>query len=129
MNIGTQTLFEGINVPIITPFNKDESIDSEGLKKNLDFLIESGVHGIVTGGSSGEFFMLRDDERLMLHEKVLEHVNGKIPVYAGTGENTLEDAVRFTGHASKRGFDGALIIPPYFIPPAPEEIIVYYRKI
>ena len=129
MNKGTPTLFEGINVPIITPFDKDESIDYDGLRKNLDFLIESGVHGIVTGGSSGEFFMLSDDERLKLHEKVLEHVNGKIPVYAGTGANTLKDAVRFTRHASKLGFNGALVIPPYFIPPVPEEIKLYYRQI
>jgi 4-hydroxy-tetrahydrodipicolinate synthase len=129
MSTEKPSLFEGINVPIITPFNKDESIDYDGLRRNLDFLIESGVHGIVTGGSSGEFFMLSDDERLLLHEKVLEHVNGRIPVYAGTGGNTVRDALRFTRHAKDFGAQGALVIPPYFIPPVTDEIKIYYQEI
>ena len=81
----------GIIPPCVTPFQNDESLDLPGLKRHIDFLIGKGVHGIFVLGTTGEFYALDDDEKQAVMAGAVEHVAGRVPVYAGTGaESTRE---------------------------------------
>lgn len=122
-------LFEGIIVPIITPFDKHEAIDELGFKHNIEFLISEGVHGVVVCGSSGEFYKMTTEERKKVLELAIEQAAGRVPIYAGTGANSTREALILTNHAKQTGADGALILPPNFMPPNTEEIIEYYHTI
>jgi 4-hydroxy-tetrahydrodipicolinate synthase len=121
------SLFAGVIVPIITPFDQNEEIDQVGFCTNVEYLIKEGVHGIVVGGSSGEFYVLSGAERKLILEMAIRQANGRIPVYAATGANSVRESLELTVHAASIGAAGTLILPPAFIPPSKEEIIQYYR--
>jgi 4-hydroxy-tetrahydrodipicolinate synthase len=121
-------MFEGIYPAIITPFldNAARDLDIEGLRSNISFLLEQGVHGIVPCGSTGESATLTFEE----HEKVIgetvDIVNGRVPVLAGTGSNNTAEAVRFTKAAKDIGADGVLVISPYYNKPNRSGLVKHY---
>jgi len=124
-------MFKGVFPAIITPFhqNPKADIDAEGLKSNTNYLLESGVHGIVPCGSTGESATLSFKEHERVIEVVVDTVNGKVPVIAGTGSNNTEEAVRLTSAAKDIGADGALVISPYYNKPNRSGLIKHYSKL
>ena len=120
---------KGIIPAMVTPLKKDETLDEDGLREVINYLIESGVHGIFCCGSQGEIYSLRDEERKRVIEVTVDEVNGRVPVYAGTGEVTTEKVIDLTRYAKDVGADAASIITPYFIRPSSEELYMHYRKI
>lgn len=120
---------KGIIPAMVTPLKKDETLDEDGLREVINYLIESGVHGIFCCGSQGEIYSLRDEERRRVIEVTVDEVNGRVPVYAGTGEVTTEKVIDLTRYAKDVGADAASIITPYFIRPSSEELYMHYRKI
>ncbi|WP_292730813.1 4-hydroxy-tetrahydrodipicolinate synthase [Methanoculleus sp.] len=124
-------MFEGILPAIITPFHRDSeaSLDIEGLRSNIESLLQQGVHGIVPCGSTGESATLTFEE----HEKVIGEtvgvVNGRVPVLAGTGSNNTAEAVRLTRSAQDAGADGALVISPYYNKPNRSGLIKHFTKL
>ena len=124
-------MFEGILPAIITPFHRDSdaSLDIEGLRSNIESLLQQGVHGIVPCGSTGESATLTFEE----HEKVIGEtvgvVNGRVPVLAGTGSNNTAEAVRLTRSAQDVGADGALVISPYYNKPNRSGLIKHFTKL
>jgi len=121
--------FEGIIPAIITPFTKKGEIDEEAFQENIEFLIESGVHGIAVAGSVGEFFSLATEERKRLFETTVAQAKKRITVLAGTGAITTKEAVELTEFACDAGVDGALIVTPFYLQPDTEDIIAHYRAI
>lgn len=120
---------KGIIPAMVTPLKKDETLDEDGLREVINYLIESGVHGIFCCGSQGEIYSLKDEERRRVIEVTVEETNGRVPVYAGTGEVTTEKVIDLTRYAKDAGADAASIITPYFIRPSSEELYMHYKKI
>ena len=121
-------MFKGSNVALITPFKNNE-LDEENYIKIINFHIKNGTHGLVPAGTTGESPTLNHKE----HEKVIElcikEANGKLPVIAGTGSNSTEEAVALTKHAEKAGANGALIVTPYYNKPTQEGLYHHYKSI
>jgi 4-hydroxy-tetrahydrodipicolinate synthase len=104
-------------------------IDHEGLRSNIAFLLDQGIHGIVPCGSTGESATLSFEEHEQVVEITIDAVNGKIPVLAGTGSNNTAEAVRLTEAAKDLGADGVLIISPYYNKPNRSGLIKHYTRL
>ena len=121
-------MFKGSNVALITPF-KDNNLDEENYIKLINFHLENNTNGLVPAGTTGESPTLSHRE----HEKVIElcinEVKGKIPVIAGTGSNSTEEAVALTKHAEQAGSDALLVVTPYYNKPTQEGLYQHYKAI
>ena len=124
-------MFEGILPAIITPFHRDSgsSLDIEGLRSNIESLLQRGVHGIVPCGSTGESATLTFEEHEQVIGETVGVVNGRVPVLAGTGSNNTAEAVRLTRSAQDAGADGALVISPYYNKPNRSGLIKHFTKL
>ena len=120
---------EGIIPPVATPMQANEDLDLPRLRWFLDHLITSGVHGVFVLGTNSEFYALDDYEKQQVIATTVEHVRGRVPVYAGTGAETTREAVRLTKMAQKEGVQGVSVITPYFVLPNQQEIYDHYRRI
>lgn len=120
---------QGIIPPVATPMQANEDLDLPRLKWFLDHLITSGVHGVFVLGTNSEFYALDDFEKQQVIATTVEHVRGRVPVYAGTGAETTREAVRLTKMAQKEGVQGVSVITPYFVLPNQQEIYDHYRRI
>ncbi len=119
----------GVHPAIITPFNKDKSVDEIRLRKNIEFLIENGVSGIVPCGTTGESATLSHDEHKKVIEISVDAASGKVPVIAGTGSNSTSEAVNLTKFAEDVGVDVAMLITPYYNKPTERGLLKHYKKI
>src|SRR5947208_551071 len=119
----------GIIPPVATPMQANEDLDLPRLRWFLDHLIEAGVHGIFVLGTNSEFYALDETEKQQVIATAVEHVRGRVPVFAGTGAETTREAVRLTRMAEKEGVDGVSVITPYFVMPSQQEIHDHYRRI
>lgn len=109
--------FDGIYTPAITPLATDGSIDFPAFDAVLEHLIESGVHGIIIGGSTGEYYAQTADERRALVERAKAVIGGRLPLVVGTGAIRTEDAVEYAAHAKSIGAEAILVTtPPYALP-------------
>lgn len=120
---------EGIIPALATPMNDDESINENGLKKLIDFVIKGGVHGIFVSGSQGESFSMTIDEKKRVIATSIEASGGRVPIYAGTGTITTSQAVQLTKMARELGADAVSVTTPYFIKPSQKELIDYYKAV
>src|SRR4051812_48828907 len=120
---------QGIIPPVATPMQANEDLDLPRLRWFLDRLIAAGVHGIFVLGTNSEFYALDEREKQEVVATAVAHVNGRVPVYAGTGAETTREAVRLTQMAEREGADGVSVITPYFVLPTQQEIYDHYRRI
>jgi 4-hydroxy-tetrahydrodipicolinate synthase len=121
-------MFSGSMVALVTPF-KDGGVDWKSLERLIEFHLQNGTHGIVPCGTTGESATLSHKEHDEVIRAVIKAVNKRIPVIAGTGSNSTDEAVRLTREAEKSGADGALLISPYYNRPTQEGIYQHYRKV
>ena len=121
-------MFKGSNVALITPF-KNDKLDDETYIKLIHFHIENGTNGLVPAGTTGESPTLSHDEHERVIDLCVKESNGKLPVFAGTGSNSTEEAISLTTHAEKMGADGALIVTPYYNKPTQEGLYQHYKAI
>jgi len=121
-------MFTGSMVALVTPF-KDGKVDWEALEGLVDFHVRSGTHGVVPCGTTGESATLTHQEHDDVIKAVIKAVKKKVPVIAGTGSNSTEEAIRLTREAEKSGADGALLISPYYNRPTQEGIYLHYKKV
>jgi 4-hydroxy-tetrahydrodipicolinate synthase len=120
---------EGIIVAMITPMNKDESVDDGGLRAITRYLIGHRVHGLLPGGSQGEFFALTTAERQRVLEVTVEAAAGDVPVVAHAGAITTREAVTLARHADRTGADAVAACTPFFVRPSEDELYRYYVDI
>jgi 4-hydroxy-tetrahydrodipicolinate synthase len=119
----------GIIPPVATPMLANEDLDLPRLRRFLDHLIANGVHGLFVLGTNSEFYALDEGEKQAVMATAVEHVRGRVPVYAGTGAESTREAIRLTKLAEREGVQGVSVITPYFISPTQAEICDHYRRL
>lgn len=119
----------GVLAALSTPFTESGAVDEARLREHIDFLLDNGVHGLVPGGSTGEFAALSLEERKRVNEVTLEHTAGRVPVAPQTGATRTADAIELSRHAAEHGADALLVVQPYYEPPTREEVIRYFATV
>lgn len=119
----------GIFVPHITPFTRNGDLDEEALRKCVRFWLEGGVSGLVPCGSNGEAPYLSREERIKVIETVVDEVNGKVAVIAGTGSMSTRETILFTKDAKDLGVDVALVVTPFYFKLSNKEIHEHYKTL
>lgn len=108
---------EGIYTPVITPFHADGEVDFDALAELVERLVRAGVHGLISGGSTGENYAETIEERLAIARFIVERVRGRIPVVIGTGAMRTPDSIALAAGARAMGADAILVgSPPYSVP-------------
>ncbi|AOY77861.1 4-hydroxy-tetrahydrodipicolinate synthase [Clostridium formicaceticum] len=120
---------KGIIVPLITPFNDDETIDFQAYKKVIDFQIESGVHGLLVGGTTGEYHVMSLEERKSLIKAGCEYAAGRVPVMAGVGCFTAKETIELANYAAECGAKWGLVLPPYYHHTSEDGILEFFKEI
>lgn len=123
------TEIKGIICPILTPMNEDESINFDGLCSEIDRLVAAGIYGIFCFGTNGENYALSENEKVEVLEATINHVNGRVPVYAGTGCITTADTIRLSKKAQELGADVLSVITPSFAAASQQELYNHYSEL
>lgn len=121
-------MFKGSITALITPFSNG-GIDWKSFDKHVEWQIESGSHGLVPVGTTGESPTLSHEEHHQVVKRCIDIVAGRIPVIAGSGSNSTREAVELTSHAQKDGATGALVVTPYYNKPSQEGLYQHYKAI
>jgi len=120
---------QGSFVALVTPMFPGGSLDYASLQDLIEWQIKDGISGIVSVGTTGESATLNVKEHLEIIEKTIEYTNGRVPVIAGTGANSTQEAIELTQTANSLGADYALIVTPYYNKPNQDGLLKHYLKI
>ncbi len=121
-------MFKGSIVAIVTPFTNG-AVDQEKLRELVEFQITNGTDAIVPCGTTGESSTLDYDEHMDVVKIVIEQVNKRVPVIAGTGSNSTAEAIELSRKAKEAGADGVLLVTPYYNKPTQEGLVRHYTAI
>ena len=121
-------MFKGSNVALITPF-KNGKLDIDNYINLIHFHMENGTNGLVPAGTTGESPTLSHDEHQKIIDLCIQESKGKLPVIAGTGSNSTEEAISLTKYAENAGANAALIVTPYYNKPTQEGLYQHYKEI
>lgn len=122
-------MFKGSLVALITPMRDDGTIDEKAMSRFVDWQVREGTHGVVPTGTTGESPTLTHDEHRRVVEITVEAVGGRVPVVAGTGSNSTEEAISLTKHAKQAGADAALVVTPYYNKPTQEGLYLHFMAV
>ena len=120
---------KGVIVPIITPIDEDERIDEARLRRQVDFVIKGGLHGILAFGSNGEFYQLEEDEMRRGLQIMVDQAAGRVPVYFGIGAINTKKCCRLAKMAVENGAAGVSVLQPMFLKPTEEELFLHFQTI
>ena len=123
-----QPIFTGSGTAIVTPFTND-SVDYPALGRLLDFQLEGGADAIIVCGTTGEAVTMSYVERMRAIETVVRHVDGRVPVIAGTGSNSTENAITLSKDAVLAGVDGLLVVTPFYNKATQRGLIRHYTAV
>ncbi len=116
-------------VALVTPMLEDESVDFDALEKLIEFHIDAGTDAIVAVGTTGESATLNMQEHCQVVKFVVDKVNKRLPVIAGTGANSTSEAIELTQCAKEVGADACLLVSPYYNKPTQEGLFQHHKKI
>ncbi len=119
----------GVIVPILTPMHRTETVDVSSLRRLVNYLIDSGVHGIWASGTTGEFGSLSDEERLKSIETVVDEVAGRVPIIGNVSGASTQLSLNMAREVQEIGLDGVAVTPPYYYPNSQDELLAHYRHI
>lgn len=122
-------MFKGLGTAMITPFDADGAVDYSALEKIVDGQLKGNVDALFVCGTTGEPPTMNAAEREKVIKSVIEQVNGKIPVFVGTGSNDCAHAVELSKHAQEMGADGVLAVTPYYNKCTQDGLYLYYKAI
>jgi len=122
-------MIAGSMVALVTPMNAQGGLDWESLSKLVDFHLQEGTNAIVAVGTTGESATLDVNEHVEVIRRVVDQVNGRIPVIAGTGGNSTRESVELTTAAKRAGADACLLVTPYYNKPTQEGLYLHFRHI
>ena len=120
---------KGIVVPIVTPMNEDESINTDELRRQVERQIAAGIHGIFPFGTNGEGYILTGAEKELVLKTVVEQVAGRVPVYAGTGCISTRETIEQCKMAEAAGADVLSVITPSFAKASQHELVAHYEVV
>lgn len=120
---------KGIIVPIITPIDENETVNEMKLRRQVDYVIEGGVSGILAFGSNGEFYMVEEDEQERALKIILDQTAGRIPVFMGIGAISTKKCVRIAQMALQAGADAISVLQPMFLKPTDDELFTHFKTI
>ena len=121
--------FRGCFTAMVTPFRQDNTIDFDGLKRNIEFQIKGGISGLVPLGTTGESPVISDTERSSIITFVVDKVDGRVPVIVGTGTNNTEKTIRYSKEAERLGADAVLVVSPYYNKPTQECLYRHFTDV
>lgn len=122
--------FSGCHIPLVTPFKSDYSLDIDGLRRLINYLIEEEkVNGLVPCGTTGESPTLDHEEHNKVIEITVKETRGRVPVIAGTGSNSTQEAIMMTKHAEEVGADATLQVGPYYNKPTMDGMLAHFEAI
>lgn len=122
-------MFSGSMVALVTPMRADGSVDADSLRRLVEFHIEQGTDAIVAVGTTGESATLTVDEHCDVIRQIVEYVDGRIPVIAGTGANSTQEAIELSNSAKDLGVDAVLLVTPYYNKPTQEGLFLHFQAI
>ncbi len=122
-------MFHGSMVALVTPMREDGSVDNASLQALIEFHISSGTDAIVAVGTTGESATLDESEHCALLSQLVSMVGGRVPVIAGTGANSTQEAIRLTQCGLEAGADACLLVVPYYNKPTQEGLYQHYKAI
>jgi len=114
---------------IVTPFTKGGGIDEAAYRRVVDLVIEAGCHGVISAGSTGEFFLMTNDERKRVFSIAVDQAASRVPVIAGTSAICTKDVVDMTRYAAKVGCSGVMVLPPIYIGVTERELVEFYSQV
>ena len=120
---------KGVYTALVTPFNEDGSYDDGAMRELVEFQIKEGISGLAPMGTTGESPTLSHEDHIMVIEKVVKQVNGRVPVIAGSGSNCTEEAIRLTKLAKAAGADVTLQVAPYYNKPSQEGFYRHFMTV
>ncbi|MGZ4857292.1 MAG: 4-hydroxy-tetrahydrodipicolinate synthase, partial [Methanobacteriaceae archaeon] len=120
---------EGTTVAMVTPFTSDDRVDEEGMRENMNYLMERGVNGLLAAGTTGESATISHLEQKMMMEILVEEAKGKVAAVAGAGSNSSKEALDLVKYAEDVGADYALVITPYYNKPQPHGLYEHYKML
>lgn len=121
--------FEGTYVAMVTPFTKDEEIDEEGFRNNINYLIDKGVTGLLGAATTGESATLTHAEHEKVIEILVDEVDGRVETLAGAGSNSTKEALDLVHFSEEIGADAALVITPYYNKPQPHGLVDHFKTV
>lgn len=122
-------MIQGSMVALVTPMTPDNALDWPSLHKLVDWHLEQGTHAIAAVGTTGESATLNVEEHLEVIRRIVDQVHGRIPVIAGTGANSTDEAVELTAAAKEVGADACLLVTPYYNKPTQEGLFLHHEFI
>ncbi len=122
-------MFQGSLIALVTPFDADNRIDYEALEKLIEFHVSEGSNGLVIAGTTGEAATLEISEHAELIGKVVDIVNGRLPIIAGTGSNSTAQTIKLSRDVGIYGIDAYLMVAPYYNKPMQEGIYQHFASI
>lgn len=122
-------MFKGSLVALITPMAEDGSLDAKAFQEFCEWQIAEGTQGLIPVGTTGESPTLSHDEHRRVVELCVEAAGGRVPIIAGTGSNSTDEAIELTRHAKEAGADAALIVTPYYNKPTQEGMFLHFTAI
>lgn len=120
---------KGVVVPILTPIDREEKIDEAAFRRQIDYVINGGMHGILVFGSNGEFYQIEENEMERGLKVAAEHAVGRVPVYFGIGAINTRKCVRLAKMASANGAAAVSILQPMFLKPTQDELFLHFKTV
>lgn len=120
---------EGTTVAMVTPFTREDTVDEEGMRENMNYLLERGVNGLLAAGTTGESATITHQEQKKMMEILVDEVKGKAAAVAGAGSNSSREALDLVKYAEDVGADYALVITPYYNKPQPNGLYEHYKML
>ena len=120
---------QGVVTPVLTALDENERFNPDAYKEFIDHLIKAGVHGIFPLGTNGEFYAFNQEEKLEIFKTAVEAVNGRVPVYAGTGCVTTKETIEFSKKVVDLGIDVLSVISPYFVSVTQDDIYRHFNSV
>lgn len=122
-------MFKGVYTVLVTPFTEGGQVDAEGIKRNVEWQISQGIHGVAAIGSTGEFAGLEDCEKEKAAATVIETAAKRIPVIVGASAESTEKVIQYAKAAKKMGADGVMVLPSYYCKPNQEEMFTHFARL
>ena len=120
---------KGVVVPILTPIDREEKIDEAAFRRQIDYVINGGMHGILVFGSNGEFYQIEENAMERGLKVAAEHAAGRVPVYFGIGAINTRKCVRLAKMASANGAAAVSILQPMFLKPTQDELFLHFKTV